>query len=306
MTSILLVIELHMPVINIYETLNNFPGLAKKLTCKDLLFTQYECPQVEREQKFYVECSFIGYVISGRRVFRKEEKTWELSEGTCVFVRKGTHIAEKEEGEGWCVMVFFVPDNFLKQLINDNRKNVPMVQLSPAESEQVLILDVNEISKSFFSSMIPYFTQTSPPPEHLLELKFKELVLSLISNKLNRPLLSYLNTLSRSDLHPTVEEVMQNNFTFNLTLAEYAKLACKSTATFKREFKRLFNDSPAKWVTKKRMDMAKALLENTDMTITSITFECGFENQTHFSRVFKEKTGSTPVEFRSRLKIPGR
>ncbi len=87
-----------MGVINIYETLKDFPGLAKKLTCKDLLFTQYDCPQVEREQKFYVECSFIAYVLSGRRVFRKEEKTWELSEGVCVFVRKGTHIAEKEEG----------------------------------------------------------------------------------------------------------------------------------------------------------------------------------------------------------------
>src|ERR1043165_588418 len=107
-----------MAVVNLYEALNSFPGMAKKLTCKDLLFTQYDCPQVEREQKFYVECSFIAYVLSGRRVFRKDEKTWDLSAGTCMFIRRGTHIAEKEEGEGWCVMVFFMPDHFLKQLVN--------------------------------------------------------------------------------------------------------------------------------------------------------------------------------------------
>src|ERR1044072_6440388 len=105
-----------MAVLNLYEVLNSFPGLARKLTCKDLLFTQYDCPQVEREQTFYVECSFIAYVLSGKRVFRKQHKTWDLSEGVCVFVKKGTHIAEKEEGMGWCVMVFFVPDTFLLQL----------------------------------------------------------------------------------------------------------------------------------------------------------------------------------------------
>ena len=44
--------------------------------------------------------------------------------------------------------------------------------------------------------MLPYFSQTPPPPENLLELKFKELILSLLSNKKNERFLSYLNNLS--------------------------------------------------------------------------------------------------------------
>ena len=284
-------------MINLYEALKNFPSLSKQLNCKDLLFTNYDCPQADRKQRFYIECNFIAYVISGKRIFHKNRKTWDLKEGVCVFVKKGTHIAEKEEGDGWCVMVFFIPDNFLVQLINENRNSLPLTNLPEADVEHVLSLNVNDLSKSFFFSMLPYFTQIPAPPENLLELKFKELILSLLSNKKNDRFLSYLNNLS-NDQQPSMEEIMQNNYTFNLTLAEYAKLACKSIPTFKRDFKKIFNNSPAKWVMKKRLNLATQLLDNTQLSITEITFECGFENQTHFSRIFKEKMGVSPLQFR--------
>lgn len=287
-------------MVNLYEVLQKFPSLSRQLICKDLMFTQYDCPQTARKERFYLQSNVIIYVISGRRVFHKNKKSWELREDTCVFIKKGTHISEREEGEGWCVMTFFIPDNFLKQLIQDNERNLQLNNLPEKASDHVIVLDVNELSKSFFFSMLPYFTQVPPPPENLLELKFKELVLSLISQQQNRSLLAYLNNL-RNDKHPTLEDIVQNNFTFNLTLEQYATLACKSVPTFKREFKKKFNDSPAKWVIKKRMRLAKQLLENTSLSIAEIAFECGFENQAHFSRVFKEKVGLPPLKFRIRL-----
>src|SRR5215831_18699886 len=103
-------------MMNLYEGLKNFPSLSKQLDCKGLLFTHYECPQPNNKQGFFVECSFIAFVLSGRRIFHKNQRSWELKEGTCVFVKKGTHIAEKPEGEDWCVMVFFMPDSFLVQV----------------------------------------------------------------------------------------------------------------------------------------------------------------------------------------------
>jgi len=44
--------------------------------------------------------------------------------------------------------------------------------------------------------------------------------------------------------------------------------------------------------------MASELLENTNLSVGEITNQCGFENQTHFSRLFKEKTGKSPLQFR--------
>src|SRR5215203_5018862 len=239
-------------LINLYQALKGYPSFSKQLNCKGMLFTNYECPQPTGKQQFFIECNYIAYVISGKRIFQK------------------------------------------------NKKSLPLVNLPLPSPEHVIELDVNDLSKSFFLSMLPYFSQTPPPPEHLLELKFKELVLSLLSNKKNDPFLSYLNQLSQ-DKHLSLEEVMLNNYTFNLTLQEYAKLACKSIPTFQRDFKRMFKDTPAKWVMKKRLALARELLENTSDSIAEIAFECGFENQTHFSRVFKEKVGKAPLQYRMSL-----
>lgn len=286
-------------MINLYEVLKNFPNVSRQLVCKDLLLTQYDCPQIERKEQFYLERNLIVYVISGRRIFHKDGKTWDLKEGVCVFVKKGTHISEKKEGEGWCVMAFFIPDNFLKDLINDNLQRLPLTNLGEAGVDHVLPLDVNDLSKSFFISMLSYFSQSPPPPENLLELKFKELILSLLFNN-NKRFLSYLHNL-RNDKHPSIDDIMQNNYTYNLTLAEYAALACMSVPTFNREFKKIFRDTPAKWVMRKRLQLASELLENTTLSIGEISFECGFENQTHFSRVFKTNMGVPPLQFRLNL-----
>jgi len=283
-------------LINLYQALKNFPVLSKRLHCKGMLFTNYDCPQAERKQRFLVECNYIAYVISGRRVFHKDHQSWELKEGVCMFVKKGTHIAEKEDGEGWCVMVFFIPDQFLKQLISENENAFTKINVAERSEEHVLTLHVNDLSRSFFASMLPYLTQTPPPSETLIELKFRELVLSLLNDKNNQHFLSYLSNLNSQQ--PSIEDIMQKNYTSNLTLSDYARLAYKSLPVFKREFKKAFNDSPASWVTKKRISLAAQLLENTSKSVTDIGFECGFENQTHFSRVFRQRIGRSPLQFR--------
>jgi AraC-like DNA-binding protein len=284
-------------MIDLYDVLKKFPDLSKQLTCRDLMFTKYDCPQTVRKARFYLQSNLIVYVISGRRVFHKEKKSWDLKEGTCVFVKKGTHISEREEGVGWCVMTFFVPDGFLKKLIEENENSLPSAHSAESVNDHVLPLKVNELSKSFFLSMMPYFTQDPPPPENLLVLKFKELVLSLLTEKDNVSFVAYLNQLRRSK-HPSLEEIVESNYTFNLTIEQYANLTCKSVPTFKREFRKIFNDSPARWVVKRRLNLAKELLANTDLSIADITFECGFQNQTHFSRIFKERVGISPLKYR--------
>jgi AraC family transcriptional regulator, exoenzyme S synthesis regulatory protein ExsA len=284
-------------MINLYEALKQFPPFSRRLTCRELLFTNYDCPQTNPREQFLIECSHIAYVLSGRRIFHKDGKKWELKEGSCVFIRNGVHVSEKPADDGWCVMVFFVPDHFLRQLFHEHRQNLSLAGLPAVPTEHIIPLDVNELSRSFFISMLPYFSQSPPPPENLLELKFKELVLSLLSNKNNKALLAYLEQLGQQR-YPSLEEIMLNNYKFGLSISHYARLACKSVPVFKRDFKKIFHESPARWVLRKRLDLAGELLQNSTMTVSEVASECGFENPTHFSRVFKEKTGISPTQYR--------
>jgi len=87
-------------------------------------------------------------------------------------------------------------------------------------------------------------------------------------------------------------------------LNQYAQLALMSLSTFKREFKKAFNEVPSQWITKNRLRLAAQLLENTSLSVSDVGFECGFENQTHFSRVFKEKMKVSPLQFRLKLQTP--
>lgn len=147
--------------------------------------------------------------------------------------------------------------------------------------------------------MLPYFLQTPPPHEDLLELKFKELLFSILSNNQNPALLSYLNTLANEDYY-TIQTIMESNFTSNLSLEQYAQLTCKSMATFKRHFQAIYHDTPANWIKKRRIEYAATLLQSSISPIKDIAYECGFENHTHFNRIFKEIKSITPLAFRKR------
>jgi AraC-like DNA-binding protein len=288
-------------MIDLYQTIKDHPQHFRQLSCRELLFTQYDCPQVERNQDLFSGLNFFAYVLSGKRIIYQPGYSYQATAGKCFFSKKGGWIAEKEPANGWCVLVFFMPDSYLKQFINEYRSQLPLKNQESAPALQMMELDVSETTRSFFHSMIPYFLQQPPPPESLLELKFRELVFTLLVNPLNHSLLSHFCTISDRTRQP-LQETMEANYVYNLSLEEFARLTQRSLASFKREFKSLYNTSPGKWLIQKRLDYACMLIHNSAKNINEIAFESGFENTTHFSRVFKAKFGHSPLHLRKMKK----
>lgn len=54
-----------------------------------------------------------------------------------------------------------------------------------------------------------------------------------------------------------------------------------------------------------RLDMAKQLISQTNESVTNISEQCGFSNVYHFCRIFKEKTGYTPLNYRNTHRLIG-
>jgi transcriptional regulator GlxA family with amidase domain len=143
--------------------------------------------------------------------------------------------------------------------------------------------------------MLTYFRAEDPPPNEIIKLKLKELLINIINSdqKLNTYLRSYL-----SGEKPSLASIMDANFCYNLKLEDFAELTHRSLSSFKRDFQAHYNESPGKWLLKKRVDFAANLLLCSDQSISQIAFESGFEDLSHFSRVFKERTGKNPSNFR--------
>jgi len=284
-------------MVNVYDFLKDQGEEYKKLAFKDVLFVYYQCPQVEPFAKIYTHNNLIVYAITGKKVYHTPGKSHLLSEGSGAFIKKGGYYQERFMDLDWVVIAFFMPDSFIQQFIKDHRTLLPLKTRVKEPLEIFTPIHINEITKAFFEGMLSYFVQKPGPPENVIELKFHELLLNLLSDPQNNNILNYFINLSDTQ-KPLLHEVMEDNFMYNLSLDEYARIAQRSIASFKREFVEIFKVSPGKWLTEKRLLYAQMLLNSTPKNISEIANDSGFESASHFSRVFKEKFGTAPLQYR--------
>jgi AraC-like DNA-binding protein len=286
-------------MLNIYELVLSDTIHFKQLKVKDLLFTHYHCPQDNDMLGVYSHYNFITYTISGERIIQRPGKSFRLTKGKCLFVKKGAYRQQRLYDSGWCVLVFFMPDSYLKKFINEYRAQLPLKNIPQQSQDLIFEIDVNETTNGFFYSMLPYFMQSETPSEDLIELKFRELVFNILSNPANAHVLSCFCSMC-DYAKPSLPEIMESNYMFHLSLQEFSKITQRSLASFKREFNLVFKTTPGKWLIQKRLQHAQLLLETSHKSINEIAYESGFENNTHFSKIFKAKFGVSPLKYRNK------
>lgn len=287
-------------MINVYDDILLHPDYFKQLAVKESLLVNYQCPQMEEWIDLFSHMNHIIYTVSGKKILNTPGQTHILTEGSLYFLKKGAVRQGKFFDSNWVVIVFCMPDSYLKQLLKEYRLQVGLGSIQSTQQNSVMEIASSEITRSYFRSLLPYFTQQPPAPESLLELKCRELIFSIFSTPGNAVLLSYLTSVIDCS-KPLLTEIMEANFRYNLSLEQFAKISQRSLTAFKAEFIRTFNTTPGKWLLLKRLDYARMLLSVSQKNINEIVYECGFESTTHFSRVFKEKFGAGPLQFRKRL-----
>jgi len=284
-------------MINVYEAILSDPAYFKQLAVKDSLLVNYQCPQMEDWVELYSHFNHIIYTTGGKKLLVSPGKSCLLTEGKLVFLKKGAIRHGKFFNVDWRTIVFCISDHYLQSLFKECRSQLPLPASHPDAGEAVIEISTNNATHAYFHSLLPYFTQTPPPPENLLELKCRELVFNIFFHPGNTALLAYLKSVS-DYTKPPLAEIMEANYLFNLSLEEFAQISHRSLTAFKNEFASIFHTSPGKWLLGKRLDYARMLLSVSQKNINEIVAESGFESTTHFSRVFKEKFGIAPLQYR--------
>jgi AraC-like DNA-binding protein len=283
-------------MVNFVESVLKYPEYSRQFNCGDSLITVFNCPLEARlmQNRFtdlWSEYNYIFYVIDGRKIWHTAHGSYDLQKGSCVFIPKGASIIEQFFDIGFCLVLFFIPDEFICDTLKT--KSVP-ISTKEKKYDPVIMLDTSETLEAFFLSMSSYFASTSEPDQRLLELKFRELILTIADNPRNQELLSYFCSLLHDPQSVSLQRVMEDNYCFNLKLEQYAELSNRSLSAFKRDFQKYYATTPGKWLLEKRLNHAMNLLANAGKTVSEVAFESGFENASHFSRAFRSRFDIAP------------
>ena len=102
---------------------------------------------------------------------------------------------------------------------------------------------------------------------------------------------------TRSELLRVREELTIHHASVR-TLDEAASLAYLSPFHFQRAFREMFHESPHEFVTRLRMEEARRLLVETELSVSEICMAVGYASLASFSTKFRFQTGRTPREYR--------
>lgn len=244
------------------------------------------------------EACFIYAVEGESNVYgATEEVTLHTEEA--VVMKCGNYLNEwlKTKTSDSCeaIAVHFYPE-VLKKIYD---KELPAFFKEVKKVKPICIekVEASRLLKNYIDSLQYYFNNPKLVSDELLKLKLKELILLLAKTDNAESIQRLIASLFTPTEYSFKEFVEANIFT-NLSLEELALLNNCSLSSFKREFKKVYHTSPARYFKQRKLERAARLISNTTERIGEIAFNCGFSEIAHFSRSFQEQFGCSATQYR--------
>ena len=258
----------------------------------------YVVGEISPEQ-FIAEHTFL-YIIKGIMRCYDGNKTYVFRSGEYGFARKnrlGRYKKEKEDGELEKVFVFF-DEQFLRLFQEKHRtKSVEF-----PSTDTMVEIRRSALIPNFIRSLLPYYKGGGIIDPPFADIKREELLMILLQHQ---PELAGVCFDFGVPQKINLEEFMNRNYTFNVSLQRFAYLTGRSLSAFKRDFKAIFKETPNRWLVRKRLQEAHFLIEKSAKRPSDIYLDLGFEDLSHFSFAFKKLFGLAPTELAGQKKSAG-
>ncbi|PRY15674.1 AraC family transcriptional regulator [Pontibacter ummariensis] len=131
----------------------------------------------------------------------------------------------------------------------------------------------------------------------LAGLALKELLIRLMQTQARHLFEANCTQLSATHRFAHVLQYIKENITSRIDVNRLSDKACMSRASFFRKFKEEFGHTPADFILRERLRLAKKYLQNPANSVTQACYMAGFQNLSYFIRAFKNEVGATPKVF---------
>ncbi len=252
---------------------------------------RYDFPVEERACFLYVLNGDMHYRFKGNETQIPANHSLLLN---CI--ESGKQIQSTQERQvGEVVILTFHPE-ILKQVYE--RELPAIVQPSNTISNQSSSTINNDfLIQKYIEGLLFYFENPALVSDEILVLKMKEIILLLSQTRESDNIQVILSQLF-SPTKFTFKQIIAAHLFSPINVEELAQKTNLSVSSFKREFKKLYNDSPANYIKTKRLEKAAELLLASDQRISYIAFDCGFNDVANFTKSFHDKFGVSPTHYR--------
>ena len=193
-------------------------------------------------------------------------------------------------------IVIYFPDNFLNHAVFELEEFEEIAKLLQLSSRGIAI--IGETNKKIAQLMVAMIASSGLAQLqqllHLLEVLARSQEFELITSS------GYLNTNKESekDRMGQVHEYVMQHYASKITLQEVAQLCNLSVSAFSRYFKSRVNKPFSEFLTEVRISHACKLLQESEESIASIAFACGFFTLSNFNKLFRERMHQSPKAYR--------
>lgn len=238
------------------------------------------------------------YMLKGETQFHRYDDHINIPTHHALLLNcidSGKQIKDLNNSNSEIVIVTFHPDILRKiyerELPSIFQKNDKITNQSSGKINNDFLI------QKYIEGLLFYFENPSLVNDEILVLKLKEIIL-LLSQTQNAATIQVILSQLFSPTAYTFKEIIAANLFSQVNVEELAQKTNLSTSSFKREFKKLYNDSPASYIKNKRLEKAAELLLISNERITDIAFDCGFNDLANFTKSFHDKYGLTPTDYR--------
>lgn len=251
----------------------------------------------------------IIYITEGAVDMRIDSKDFYLEQGDiCIVNPNEVHFGTEHNGRYTYVDLMVLSYDILNQNLDDPIFQQLIQPLVQGHSKLPTVIKYfhksNEQSTAYKACLeiVLKLIKVGQNPHVGYELSIQGLFLQLLATFHQYQLLIPTDTVIHQGVgsrEMAILRYMDQHFTKTLSISDMAKDFDISEDYFYKVFKKATGQTPINYILQLRVQYAKQLLKTTDMSISDIGYEVGFDSSSYFSKTFKKLTGLTPRKYRN-------
>lgn len=273
----------------------------KYVHCDDLEVMVSVEGQITDKHPFYYGSILLIYMQKGTLHVELDQREEVITTGNFALINRftsGSMYKTWTSEEAYAQMYAFALQTRFIEKVKQQSALFPTNAIRNPQA--VYILPSNPILQGLFASIINYIDAEQVVDKRLIELKTLEALLGIL--KFHPECQGVFQPVSNKQ-QVDLQQFMENNYMYNLPLKKFAEQTGRSLSTFCREFKSIYEETPHRWLQKRRLLRAREILQTTNHKPSEFYLTLGFESLAHFSRAFKNEFGITLTDFRRQTNL---